>query len=806
MAVRSIRRRPAFTLVIVATLALGMGPALAVFGMVDQLLMRPLPGVPNTSSAAYLVFGEPGRGGGLTRPDFDELRRNATLVDGIAVYGLMSLVATPEQGRPISIYAQGIYGDFFEILGATASEGRVLSAEDTDLDANPLVAVIGESLRDRAFGAGAAAVGRTLTVNGHPVEIVGVAAAGFAGAERQPPTEAWLPHGALVPLLGFQADRMRGRESSVGRDLIVGLREDVAMEAIEAQVSHVLAGIVATTPEAAESIPEGAPRVFEGLSTSPLERDLTHRTLRAMTWAVALLLAIACANVANLLLFRNLARRGALATQRALGASPGRLARNQLIESLLFGLLGSATGLGVAWLIKLPFRGEQLARTPAFEGFTVGWSTAAFASGAAMLTAVLFGMVPAALAGRFDLNASLRASRTHDSGRLGLLRAALSTGQISLTLALLVGALLMVRTIANLRAVDTGLDIEGVAWTVVPDRRPGGTTDVDHARQRELIAALSGVEGVEGVALDLFGPHGSRNVAPIGLPGVPLDVDVPLNQLTTQWPVTPGWFDVFRMAPIAGRTFREDDWTFPAGNEVVLTASLARRLFGQVDVVGRTVVVGRNTTEHQVIGVVGDYRSMNAPEEPSDAFFVPSLTRSDFSVMTRVRSGDGAAVARVREVIESFYPELPIPESEFLAERVERIRTEERLLGYLLWTLSAFGVLISAVGLYGVIYFIVSSRQKELGIRRALGADGIRIVRLVTRTAAVIVLSGAVLGSLVAYALSGALQSELFGVEALDPISYAGAAILVVLAAFVAGLTPARAALAVDPVAVLKDE
>jgi putative ABC transport system permease protein len=285
-----------------------------------------------------------------------------------------------------------------------------------------------------------------------------------------------------------------------------------------------------------------------------------------------------------------------------------------------------------------------------------------------------------------------------------------------------------------------------------------------------------------------------------------LDVDVPLNQLTTQWPVTPGWFDVFRMAPIAGRTFREDDWTFPAGNEVVLTASLARRLFGQVDVVGRTVVVGRNTTEHQVIGVVGDYRSMNAPEEPSDAFFVPSLTRSDFSVMTRVRSGDGAAVARVREVIESFYPELPIPESEFLAERVERIRTEERLLGYLLWTLSAFGVLISAVGLYGVIYFIVSSRQKELGIRRALGADGIRIVRLVTRTAAVIVLSGAVLGALVAYALSGVLQSELFGVEALDPISYAGAAILVVLAAFVAGLTPARAALAVDPVAVLKDE
>jgi putative ABC transport system permease protein len=791
------------------TLALGVGPAVAVFGMANQLLLQPLPGAPNTESAGYLVFGVPGRGIGLSAPDFDELRRSATLVDGMAVYGLSSLVVTSDQGRPLSVYANTIYGDYFEILGTSAVEGRLLAAEDTDLGANPLVAVISETLRDRVFGAGTPAVGRTLTMNGQQIEVVGVSAAGFAGAERGTSTEAWLPVGAWVPLFGYSPDRLRSRDTDVGRDIIVGLREGSDPAAIEAQVGQIIARIATTTPEAAQSLPEAAPRIFAGLHTPPLVRDQTHRTVRMMTWAVALVLAIACANVANLLLFRNLTRRGALATLRALGASTGTILRMQLAESLFLGFLGASAGLVVAWLIALPFRGEQLVRMPRFEGFTLDGSTALFACGAALLTVILFGVVPAALAGRFDLSASLRASRTRDSGRMGALRALLATGQVSLTLALLVGGLLMVRTIANLRAVDTGLDIEGVAWTPILTR-PGLSPEDNHTHLREMLAALVALPEVRGAALDVYGPHASRFMDYIGVPGAPEPAPGGPTRVTTEFFVTPGWFELFGISLLEGRAFRDEEWRYPDGDEVVLTASLARRLFGRVDVVGRTVIVGNGNRamERRVIGVVGDYTAMTSPDEPTDAFFVPFGGAPSFqlSVMTRVTLGDAGALARVREVLESFHPDLPIAEPVFLTERVESLRSEERILGYLLWMLSAFGVLMSAVGLYGVIYFIVASRQKELGIRRALGADSARVVRVVGRSAALIIIGGVVFGTLAAYPLSQLLESQLFGVENLDAASYVGAFTVVLLAAFAAGIAPARAAMRIDPVDVLRDE
>jgi predicted permease len=793
---------------VVATLALGIGPATVVFGMVDQLLLRPLPGVANTGSAAYLVFGPPGRHDGLSWLDFDELRRSTTLVDGMASYGRTSLIVTPDQGRPVAVRATTIYGDYFEILGAEPSEGRLLSAGETDLDANPLLAVISEAFRDRMYGVNQDVVGRILLANGQPVEIVGVVAKGFAGAERGDAyTEAWLPHGALVPLSGFPPERMRSRESTMHRDIIVGLHEGVALEAVEDQVGDVMSRIATTVPESVDHLPEAAPRVFEGLHTPPLVRDLTHRTLRMMAWAVALILAISCANVANLLLFRNLARRGALATLRALGASSRRLARQQLAESLVLGVLGGVAGVAVAWVVALPFRGEQLVRMPAFEGFTLGWTMALFVCGASVFTALLCGAAPAALVGRFDLGAALKASRARETGRMGPLRAALSAGQVSLTLALLVGGLLMVRTIANLRAVETGLDIEGVTWAPIL-ARGSAPPDQAHARDRELLTAITSLPGVEAAALDWYGPHGSQFRNQIGLPGA-MESEPTLESMTYQWWVTPGWFDLFGMEVLSGRTFEDNDWRVPPGNEVVLTASLARRLFGRIDVAGQAVLVGTRTqTERRVIGVVEDYTSMLRPSAPTDAFFVlmgevPSL---QLSILAKIRPGDGGAVTRVRETIESFFPDVPVAEPLFLTERVEDIRSEEQMLGYLLWTLSAFGVLMSAVGLYGALYFVVSNRQKEFGIRRALGADGLRIVRLVTGSAAVIVGSGAAAGVLVAYPLSRVLRSQLFGVGELDLASYAGAAGLVVLAAFVACLTPARAALRADPVATLREE
>lgn len=806
-ALRSLRRRPGFTLMVVATLALGLGSTAAVFTMVNQLVLRPLAGAENSRSAAYLRFGTPGTYAGLTLADFDELRERATLVEGMASYGLAVENVTLGDGRPIEVYMNTVYGDFFEVLGVQPSAGRLLTEGETNLDANPLVMVISESLRSRLFGSHEQVVGRTLRVNGQPVTVIGVTGGGFQGPERGMDVEAWVPHGALVPLLGFPPDRLTSPNSTMHSQVVVLPRPGVASENAEAQLAEVLARLEEADSEG-DYLSEVVPRLFPGLHTPSLIREVTNRTLRLMAWAVGLILAIACANVANLLLFRSLARRGALATLRAFGASRMRIARQFLAESVLLALLGGAMGLVVAWLIMIPFRGQSLVRMPAFEGFTIGSEVLAFVGLSAVGAAILFGTVPAWLASRFDLGAALSNARARETGRLGLLRTVLSAGQIAMTLALVVGGILLVRTVNNLRNVETGVDVERVVRITVD-----GSTDLEpaelHILQREFLSEVASLPGVEHAALDIQGPHGPRTLGRIGLPGTTFEDEESWESLPMIWPVTPGWFELFGMKTITGRTFEDSDWSVPPTEPIILTASLARRLFARTDVVGQTVLAGaRDPVERRIIGVVEDYRSLRSPSEPEDAYFVPygDFRRSYLTLFAKTESSDDAVVTSIRNVMESFFPDAAVPDPVYLSDTVEEILQEERMLGQFLWILSAFGLLMSAVGLYGAIYFLVLNRKREFGIRLALGADKVRILRLVARSAFTITLGGAAVGLLAAYALSRVLQSRLFGVDILDAPSYLAAVSLTVTVALFACAAPARAALRSDPVATLREE
>ena len=808
-AARSIRRQPGFALMVVATLALGLGPTAAVFGMVEQLVLRPLPGVANTQSAAYLLFSEPGLNEGLTIEDFDAVRAEATLVEGVASYGAIRAVARLESGQPIAVAATTVYGDYFDVLGVRPVDGRLLTAADTELDANPLVAVIGEGFRDRVFGPGDAAVGRTLDLNGQPVEVVGVAGGGFRGATRSARTDVWVPHSALVPLADFPPERLSSRRSAMHYQLLVRPTEGATHEAIESQVDGIMQRLAASFPESAEYFAERKARVYEGLHTDPLARERTNGTLRMMGWVAGLLLAIACANVANLLLFRNLARRGAVATLRALGASAGRLTRQHVIESLFFGFLGGGAAIGVAWAITLPLRGQSLVRMPAFEGLALHTPMMLFIAALAVATALLFGAAPAALVGRFDLGDALRATRAQETGRIGPLRTALSAGQVGLTLALLVGGLLMVRTLQNLNAVDTGLDTERIYQFALTTGATLGP-EQQHAEKRALLADIAALPGVEGVALDLYGPHGSRFMGRVGLPSEPLDADGRPRSGAVVWEVTPQWFNVFGVAPIDGRTFRDDEWTASPEDGVVLTASLARRLFGTTDVAGQHVLartVG-DAAERPVIGVVGDYTSMADPNGPTDALFIlhGEVPFPQMSLMVKLGSGSSDTLEEIQGVLQGYFPDDPMPSPAALGDRVESLRSEQRMLGMLLWTLGGFAVLLAGVGLYGVIFFIVSKRKREFGIRVALGADALRILELVARSAVTIIALGSTGGMVAAYALSRVLRSQLFGVGTVDVASYVGAAGLLAFATALACAAPARYAMAVDPSQTLREE
>ena len=809
--VRSLGRRPAFTFMVVAIIALGVGPAAAVFGMVNQLLLRPVPGVANTERAAYLQLSsavDQNPLAGIRRFDFDELRRGATLLEGMASSVPLSLIATVGDGRPVRVRGTRIYGDYFEILGVAPVAGRLLSAAETGVEAEPLVAVISERLRDQLFGPSEDAIGRTMLMEEQSVTVVGVAGGGFSGPGRGSRTDAWFPLSAMVPLLGMAPERLLRGQSTSHNNLIVLPREGVTLEAAEAQIAEILSRLGEGSSEIARYMAQLRPRLLGGLHTSPLAREQTYSALRLMAWAVGLILAIACANVANLLLFRNLARRGALATRRALGASSGRIARQHITESLILGVLGSVVGIGVAWLIALPFRGQRLLRIPAFEGFTLDWAVLGFVAATAVGTALIFGVVPAVLAGRFNLRAALLASQTRDTGQAGPLRSALSVGQIALTLSLMVGGLLMARTIANLYAIDTGVDIEGVAKLTVNSPRDLEADELQ-ALQRRLLDGVLRLPEIDAAALDLYGPHSSAFFGRLNLIEAPQAE--PIRAM--MFPVTPGWFDLFGVGAIAGRTFQDSDWGSSSQGGVVLTASLARRLFGRTDVAGRTLLAGpRGLEERRIVGVVRDYRSAASPAEPTDAFFVTdaffamyAVTRQ-MTLLVRTNSFNPEVAGRVRTVVESTLPGIPVPDPHLVSEDVDAIHQEKRMLSRLLWILSGFGVLMSGVGLYGVIVFAVSHRKREFGIRLALGADSAQIMRLVLGSAVTIVAAGTALGMLGAYGLSRLLESRLFGVETFDLTSYAGAAALLAMVAALACLAPARAALRSDPVATLRQE
>lgn len=822
-AVRACRRRPGFTLLLVATVALGMGPTIAVLSMVEQLLLRPLPGASNSDAAAYLRLLESDSEmaefspEGLTLHEFDELRRRATLVDALASYGYTSQQVSVDGARPVLVGANTFYGDFFEALGVRPAEGRLIPGAETALDADPLVAVISEDLRTRLFGPEAEAVGRAVLMNGQPVEIVGVAGGGFRGPVRGDPTDAWLPHGALVPLVGFTRERLESPQSVMHSRILALPAAGATLAGVEQQVSEIFLRLGEANPERAEELARVQPSAVPGLHMPPAARERAYRTLSMMGWATALLLMIACANVADLLLFENMARRGGMATLRALGASTGRIARQHLVRSLLIAGLGASVGAALGWGIGALFRGPLLLGLPSFEGLHPDLRLSAFVAGALVTTTIVFGVGPALLAGRFDLGDALRLSAGRDTGRFASLRIALCGGQIALTLGLLVGGILMFRTIVNIQGIDTGIEIErvvGVTFDAPEDLEPASM----HALQRGVLDAVASQPGVERATLDWYGPHGSQFVAPVGLP---TDAENYANlPRMLIWQVSPGWFELFGLEAASGRTFDDGDWRVPSSGAAILTESTAQRIFGRADVVGQVVWIrGATPPERRVVGVVEDYTSLVSvratdlegafrPAEPTDAVFLPygDFLLRQITVFAKMTPPAPEVPRTVQGVIESLFPDVPSPQPYLLQDRVDRIHREERLLGRLLLTLAVFGALMSGVGLFAAIYFMVASRKRELGIRVALGADAVRILKLVTRSAAAIVVGGVAAGLLIAYPLTSALRSRLYGIEHLDPVSYGTAALALGLVAFLACIAPAREALRADPVAVLREE
>lgn len=799
---RALRRQPTFVVVATLTLGAGLGSAGAVFSVVNQLLLRPLPGVSEPNEGAYLEFiSEDRRNVGVSGPVAQQIRESATLLDGIATFDYVGLHVSVGDDNATEARGYTIYGDYFEVLGVRPAAGRLLTPEETGPDADPFRVVISERLAQRLFGGAEEAVARQAELNGDSYTVLGVAGDDFVGTDRSWQIDVWVPRSAYVPLTGFSAERLWATDSSLNQDFILRAAAGVRLESAEAEINAILSGLAETGAIPGEQAGSGGPsaRVHPGLNVTPVMRPLVRTALAVLSLAGVLILLIPCANVANLLVIRALNARGQMAVRRALGASRTRVVSHALAESFLLAVLGAVAGIGVAFLIGTTLQGHSLWGLPALEGFALDRRVWTFGLAALVITALLSGTLPAVVAARFDPAAALTDAGAQTTGRHRWIRHGISTVQIALSMTLLVGSVLLARTVMNVYAVDSGLDVSGVQVVSIKDWRREPITLGDLAiLEDELVNSLVAIKGVREAALQSFyGPYNGF------LPSRITTVDQTLDEarvVASHW-VTPGWFEMFDVRPVAGRVLRPSDAERSGAPPIVLTAPLAQALFGTTNAVGRTVRRGiRDLEEAVVIGVVGELRMVDPTDPPDEAYFLPypGGQAMPITVLVATEPGRPNVLVDVQAELERLLPDLSVPQPTPLAGRIDQQIGEQRLLARLLSIFSGIAVLLSGVGLYGVMAYAVQGRKRELGIRLALGANGSRLARLVFRSAGATTGVGIALGLIGAYALSRLVQSRLFGVTALDPATYVGGAALLALIALLAGWAPLRAAARID--------
>jgi putative ABC transport system permease protein len=670
--------------------------------------------------------------------------------------------------------------------------------------------VISDRLWAARFARSRDAIGRRLTVNMTDFTIIGVAPASFRGTARMGEIDLWVP-GSAYPLLRHTPEfRIDDRDMSAFMQLVGRLRPGATLAVAQAQLTLGLARLVEAYPEPNAIYAQYAPVAHPGIGT-PVNGRSRMTTMMALMMGVAgLVLVIACANVANLLVVRALNRQGEFAVRRALGASTGRIVRQHIVDGVLLATGGGVAAFGIAWLLgrllAVPF-GSGLRP----DGPTVDSRVLGFAIVLSLIVGIAAGLIPAIFAARHDFLGRLSAaSRTHTPGGARV-RAGLTIVQIAASMALLVAALLFARTVHELGRVVLGFDPKGVTLVHLNFEPQGYGEARGRLLRRELDGRLSMVPGVESSAL--------ASHAPLGRTYQGFDLRLP-DDVSKTWAVsgegffvTSNYFGTLRIPLLTGRTFTDAEAHAPADipGPIILSQSVARKLFGSDDPLGRVVMERRyeGPVRHTVVGVVADTRSTGLLSEPTLAVYRPLAgSRATRTVLAFTRSSlpHAEMERQVRQVVMELDPRLPLTRVASLSANVADAAADQRLLGVFVGILGGLAGLLATVGLYSVVAYWVAQRRREIGVRMALGAHTTLIVRMVGRQAGVLIAAGLGIGLLAAFVLTRTIESQLYGVTALDPIAYLGATAVLIVLGICAGVVPARAATRVDPVEALKTE
>ncbi|HET7292334.1 MAG TPA: ABC transporter permease [Vicinamibacteria bacterium] len=801
-AARVLARSPGTTLAAVASLALAIGANTTIFTWASAVFLDPLPGVPNARELMVFNQTDPNEGFvSLSYPDYRDYRdRNRTL-SGFAVTRAVLLSIGGERSAE-RVYGQLVSGNFFEALGVSPAPGRAFLPEE-DAPGASAVVVLSDALWRRSFGGDPALVGQTIRLNARPFTVVGIAPAGFAGSQLGLRFEAWVPM-AMQEAVEPGGSRLEARGNR-WLDAFARLKPGVDRDTAEADLARLYKQLEAEHPENTIA--------GRGVSLSPLTRApksgaaVLGPIMLALSAIVGLVLLIACANVANVLLARAVSRRREMAVRLAIGARRGDLVRQLLVESVTLSVMGGAAGLVLAGT------GDRiLASLIPATNFPIGlnaaldWRALAFTLVACVAAGVLFGLAPALAAGR-DLAPALRDEAASVAGGRGRqrLRHVLVISQVAISLVLLVVAGLFVRSLRGLQAYDVGFQPRGVLLASVELFSNGYDRARGLAFQRALLERAAALPGVESASL-------ARRL-PLGLGGTSsssIEVegyDAPAEQPAWGYNnvIGPGYFRALRTPLLFGREFEPRD-DAEAPGVVIVNATLARRYFGEERPVGRRLRLGEDWLE--VVGVVPDTAFKEIAEKPAPWFYLPhsQYYRPDVTLIVRSAGDPGALRAPVMAAIASLDPGLPVFGVRTLEEHVGASAFRQRLGSRVLGAFGALGLALAAIGLYGVLAYAVSQRQREIGVRLAVGARPGDVFALVMRQGLGLVAAGGVTGLMLALPTTRLLRSLLVGTSPSDPATYAGVALLLGAVAALACFFPARRATRVDPMTTLRCE
>ena len=793
---RMLFKQPGFTAIAALTLGLGIGANITIFSVVNAVLLRPLP-YPDADRLVFLWSEAPAqniRERASAYANVADWREQNKSFEDIAASDptVVTLTGAAEPEQVMSVRASA---NLFPLLGVAPMLGRTFTADEEQQQAR--VVVLSHGLWRRRFGASPNVLGQTLEIDGVSSQVIGVMPERFRSGKETP---IWEPHTLFPDWEAQKAQRGTGSWQVVGR-----LKPQVSLAQAQVEMSAIAQRLEQAFPVANKGL---------GVNLVPLQLHYTGSNVRLALWmlfgAVALVLLIACTNVANLMLARGITREREMAIRIALGAGRIRLMRQMLTESALLSLLGGAVGLLIAsWGIRaiLSFSPPNIRN---LDSVTIDTRVLAFTTVVALLTSLLFGLAPALKISQAQPGAALKEGRSAGGGVSGRrLRSLLLITEFSLTVLLLAGAGLLLRSFSKLQAVDPGFDPARVLHMQLTPAR-NGTADqwrFFYQQVSERIAALLGVEAA-GLTEEIF-----RSGNPDGL--ITIEGGSPDSSATARIPfsedvISEGFFQTLRVPLRKGRFFNAQD-NQAAVRVTIINETMARRFWPGEDALGKRFKLGPAQSTNPwltVVGVVGDMRRQSLERQPIAQIFQPYLQSSARRLILLIRTtGEPIHLAPVvRSEIRALDKTVLVNGIATLESQLDQRVAERRFQTWLLALFSALALLLAAVGIYGLMSYTVTQSTREFGIRMALGAQPRDLVRLVIGHGLVLSATGVVIGLVAAFALTRVLAGLLFGVTTTDPTTFLVAPLVLLLVALLACFVPARRATKVDPMVALRHE